>query len=177
MRLAFLIMLATATPVAAQDLGFDPLLFAGVFDGSADNVQASATQLYRLPVGLTLRRPDEGRIGVRLTLPISLTSVRVENISDVKPFVRKLGVAAIVPGVELTVPVTDRFRLRPFAEVGIGKGTDGGPTEVLYGAGGRECRCDRAVAGRRPQLQPLERRGRRQGEAPRGHRQCEIQMD
>ena len=133
MRLALLFMLATATPVAAQDLGFDPLLFAGVFDGSGDNVQAHATQLYRLPIALTLRKPDEGRVGVRLTLPVSLTSVRVENISDVKPFVRKLGMAAIVPGIELMVPVTDRFRLRPFAEAGIGKG--GGHLEVLYGAG------------------------------------------
>lgn len=130
-------VLATATRVAAQDVGFDPLLFAGVFDGTADNVQARATQLYRLPIGLTLRRPEEGRVGVRLTFPVSLTSVRVENISDVKPFVTKLGVAAIVPGIELLVPVSDRFRLRPFFEAGIGRGTGGGRTEVLYGAGVR----------------------------------------
>jgi hypothetical protein len=147
MRLAFLLLLATATPVAAQDAGFDPLLFAGVFDGTAENVQARATQLYRLPIALTLRRPDEGRVGVRLTFPVSLTSVRVENISDVKPFVTKLGVAAIVPGIELMVPVSDRFRLRPFFEAGIGKG--GGRTEVLYGAGVR-ARVDRPA--RRVQL-------------------------
>jgi hypothetical protein len=80
--------------------------------------------------------------------PVSLTSVRVQAISDVKPFVRKLGVAAIVPGFELLIPVSDRFRLRPFAEAGIGKGT-GGRTEVLYGAGIR-ARVDQPV--RRLQL-------------------------
>jgi hypothetical protein len=132
-RLALLLVPLAATPVAAQDQGFDPLLFAGVFDGDAANVEARATQLYRLPMALTLRRPDDGRVGVRLTFPISLTSVRVENVSDVKPFVRKLGMTAVVPGVELLIPVSDRFRLRPFGEAGIGRG--GGRTEVLYGAG------------------------------------------
>lgn len=142
--LALGLLIATATPVAAQDLGFDPLLFAGVFDGTAGDVQARAAQLYRLPMSLTLRRPDDGRIGVRVTFPVSLTSVRVENVSDVKPFVRKLGMAAIVPGIELIVPVTDRFRVRPFVEAGLGKGTDEGRTEVLYGAGLR-ARVDQAA--------------------------------
>lgn len=135
LRLALVLMFATASPVAAQDQGFDALLFAGVFDRAMDDVQARAAQLYRLPIVLTLRSPPDGGVGVRLTFPVSLTSVRVETVSDVKPFVRKLGVAAIVPGIELLIPVSDRFRLRPFAEAGIGKGTDGGRTEVLYGAG------------------------------------------
>jgi hypothetical protein len=135
LRLALVVVLVTASPVAAQDLGFDALLFAGVFDSAADDVQAEAVQLYRLPMALSLRSAADGRIGVRLTFPVSLTSVRVENISDVKPFVRRLGVAAIVPGIELLIPVSDSFRLRPFAEAGIGKGTAGGRTEVLYGAG------------------------------------------
>jgi hypothetical protein len=142
--LALVLVLATAGPVAAQDLGFDALLFAGVFDSAVDDVQARAAQLYRLPMALSLRSPADGRVGVRLTFPVSLTSVRVETISDVKPFIRKLGVAAIVPGIELLIPVSDRVRLRPFAEAGIGKGTDGGRTEVLYGAGIR-ARVDQPV--------------------------------
>jgi len=147
-RCLFLLLL-TATPVAAQDLGFDPLLFAGAFDAPVEEVQASTTQLYRLPLALTLRRPDDGRVGVRLMFPVSLTSVRVESVSDVKPFVRKLGVASVVPGIELQIQVADRVRLRPFGEAGIGKGSDGGNTEVLYGVGVR-ARVDQTV--RRVQL-------------------------
>lgn len=144
MRLAFVLLLAAASPTAAQDLGFDPLLFADAFDGTAEDVQARAAQLYRLPIALTLRGPDDGRVGVRLTFPVSLTSVRVETVSDVKPFVRRLGLAAIVPGIELHIPVSDRFRLRPFGEAGLGKSMDGGPTEVLYGVGVR-ARLDQPV--------------------------------
>ena len=142
LRLALVLVLATASPVAAQDQGFDALLFAGVFDRAVDDVEGRAVQLYRLPMALTLRNPAGGGVGVRLTFPVSLTSVRVETLSDLKPFVRKLGVAAIVPGIELQIPVSDRFRVRPFAEAGIGKGTDGGRSEVLYGAGIR-ARVDR----------------------------------
>ena len=147
--LALVLALATASPVAAQDQGFDPLLFAGVFDSAVDDVQVRATQLYRLPMAVTLRGPADGRVGVRITFPVTLTSVRVETVSDVKSFVRRLGVAAIVPGIELLIPVSDRFRVRPFAEAGIGKGTDGGRREVLYGAGIR-VRVDQPV--RRLQL-------------------------
>jgi hypothetical protein len=100
-----------------------------------DDVEGRAVQLYRLPIALTLRSPGGGGVGVRLTCPVSLTSVRFETLADVKPFVKKLGIAAVVPGIELQIPVSDRFRLRPFAEAGIGKGTDGGRTEVLYGVG------------------------------------------
>ena len=135
MRLALVLVLATANPVAAQDVGFDPLLFGDVFDGTAEDVQAHASQLYRLPLALMLRQPDDARVGIRLTFPVSLTSVRVENVSDVKPFVKRLGLASVVPGIELWIPVSDRLWLRPFGEAGLGRATDGGSTEVLYGVG------------------------------------------
>lgn len=137
LALLFGVFLFNAAPAAAQDRGFDPLLFAGLFDESATDVKASATQLYRLPLSLVLRSETDGRVGLRVLFPVSVTSIRVEGLSDVKPFVRKLGMAAIVPGIELRIPVTDRIRLSPFGEAGIGKGSGGGPTEVLYGAGVR----------------------------------------
>ena len=40
--------------------------------------------------------------------------------------------------------------------------------DVPCGAGGRQCRCDRARSRGRSQLQPLQRRDRRQGEAADG---------
>ena len=178
LRLALVLVLAAASPVAAQDQGFDALLFAGVFDRAVDDVQARAVQVYRLPIILALRSPADGGVGVRLMFPVSLTSIRVETISDLKPFVRKLGVAAVVPGIELVIPVSDRFRLRPFAEAGIGKPTDGGPTEVLYGAGIR-ARVDQTLS--RLQLTfggsaMHRKRGTGQGEYD-GHSMFEAAVD
>jgi len=143
-RLALILILMAASPAAAQDQGFDPLLFAGLFDSSVDDVQAQTTQLYRIPFALPLRSTRDGRVGLRLTFPISFTSVRVQGVSDLKPFVRKLGVASIVPGIELQMQAGDRLRLRPFAEAGIGKGNGGGKAEVLYGAGIR-ARVDESI--------------------------------
>lgn len=142
--LALILTLMAASPAAAQDLGLDPLLFAGLFDSSVDDVQAQTTQLYRIPLALPLRSTKDGRVGLRLTFPISFSSVRIQGVSDLKPFVRKLGVASIVPGIEFQVPAGDRLRLRPFAEAGIGKSTGGGKAEVLYGAGIR-ARVDHSI--------------------------------
>jgi hypothetical protein len=127
-----------AAPVAAQDQGLDPLLFARPLDsGSAADVHASGVQLYRLPLSVRIRGLDGHRWGLRVTFPVSLTSLRVHGASDVGGFVKKLGIAAIVPGIELALPVSTRGLIRPFAEAGVGKGTAGGSVEVLYGVGVR----------------------------------------
>jgi len=124
-----------AAPAGAQDQGLDPLLFAQPLDTA--EVHANAVQLYRLPLSLRIRSTDGHPWGLRVTFPFSLSSLRVESASDVGTFVKKLGIAAIVPGVELEIPLATRALLRPFAEAGIGKGTAGGSAEVLYGLGVR----------------------------------------
>jgi len=133
-----LLLFAVATPTAAQDQGLDPLLFVRPLEGRAAegaDVQARGVQLYRLPLSLRLRRMEEGRWGLRITFPVSLSAVSVEQVSDIGRFVKSLGIASIVPGIELEIPVGDRARLRPFVEAGVGKGTGGGDLEVLYGVG------------------------------------------
>ncbi len=132
-----LLALAAAGPVAAQDQGLDSLLFAPLAVGADENanVQARSVQLYRLQLSLRLRRREEGRWGLRLTFPVSLSAVRIEGASDIGRFVNSLGIVSIVPGIELEIPVGEGARLRPFVEAGLGKGTRGGDLEVLYGVG------------------------------------------
>lgn len=126
----------TAVPAAAQDEGLDPLLFARPIDsGDAADVHAKGVQLYRVPLSVRIRGLDAHRWGLRVRFPVSLTSLRVEGASDVGAFVKKLGIAAIVPGIELELPVGARGLVRPFVEAGVGKGTAGGSVEVLYGVG------------------------------------------
>jgi len=133
-----LLALVVATPAAAQDQGLDPLLFARPLEGPTDadaTVQARGVQLYRLPLSLRLRRMEEGHWGLRITFPVSLSAISVEQASDIGRFVKSLGIASIVPGIELEIPVGEGARLRPFVEAGLGKGTRGGDLEVLYGVG------------------------------------------
>jgi hypothetical protein len=125
-----------AAPAAAQDQGLDPLLFARPLDsGDAADVRARGVQLFRLPLSVRMPGLDGHRWRLRVRFPVSLTSLRVEGASDVGAFVKKLGIAAIVPGLELELPVGARGLMRPFVEAGVGKGTEGGSVEVLYGVG------------------------------------------
>jgi hypothetical protein len=140
MRLAIAAMslaVAAAVPAAAQDQALDPLLFVRPADSiaAASLTGARTIQLYRLPLDYTLRRMDAHHWGIALTCPVSLSGVRVERVADAKRFASSLGVFAIVPGVELEIPLAPALRLRPFAEAGLGRGSDRNKTEVLYGAG------------------------------------------
>ena len=122
-----------AGPVLAQDQGLDPLIYAGaVRAGEISGVDAHGFLLYRLPFFFHLRSLDAHRWGLRVNLPVSLSSLRIEDIGG---FVKKLGVAALVPGIDVELPVGERVLLRPFVEAGVGKGSDGGGVELLYGAG------------------------------------------
>ena len=135
---ALFVTLAIPTPVAAQDQGLDPLLFVEPADlGAAADVNAELIQLYRLPFSFHLRKLDRHPWGLKVTFPVSLTSLQIDGAASVIDFVRKLRIAAIIPGLEVEIPVGARTLVRPFAEAGIGRGTGRSSTEVMYGAGVR----------------------------------------
>ena len=139
-RWGLALALLACRPVAAQDQDLDPLLFAASSDEQAaeeTSVQARGVQLYRIPLSLRLLEMRGNRWGVRLTFPISVSAIRITSTSDLGRFVKGLGLASIVPGLELEIPIEPRLRLRPFAEVGFGNSTEGSSTEVLYGGGVR----------------------------------------
>jgi len=139
-RWGLALALLACRPVAAQDQGLDPLLFAQSVDGQAaeeTDLQARGVQLYRIPLSLRLLEMRGNRWGVRLTFPVSVSAIRITSTSDLDRFVKGLGLASIIPGLELEIPIEPRLRLRPFAEVGFGNSTEGSETEVLYGAGVR----------------------------------------
>ena len=140
LRWGLALALLACRPVAAQDQDLDPLLFARSIDGQAaeeTDLQARGVQLYRIPLSLRLLEMRGNRWGVRLTFPISVSAIRITSTSDLDRFVKGLGLASIVPGLELEIPIESRLRLRPFAEVGFGNSTEGSRTEVLYGGGVR----------------------------------------
>jgi hypothetical protein len=131
---ALLIVFVAAMPAAAQDLGLDPFLFASDETASATDLEARGFQLYRVPLFFRVRSMDEHRWGLRVTFPVSLSSLSIKGVSDVGSFVEKLGIAAIIPGLEVEIPMGSRTLVRPFGEVGIGKSSDSS-AEVFYGAG------------------------------------------
>jgi hypothetical protein len=136
-----------AAPAVAQDQALDPLLFVRSTAGAgppASLTGARTFQLYRLPLDYTIREMDDHRWGISLMCPVSLSGMRVTRTTNAGTLVRSLSVFSIVPGIALDIPVADGARLHPFAEAGIGRGSDRNETEVLYGVGA-SLRIDRAA--------------------------------
>jgi hypothetical protein len=134
--LVFAVM--ASVPATAQDQALDSLLFIRPSDGSgavATLTGARTIQLYRVAFDYTLRDMDADHWGVSLSCPVSLSGARVERTTNARTFVHSLGVFAIVPGIAFDIPLAEHVRLHPFAEAGIGRGSDRHETEVLYGAG------------------------------------------
>jgi len=130
------VILAVAGTAAAQDQGLDSLLFVGASpDAPATLTGARTFQLYRVPLDYTLRPMDADHWGIIFSCPVSLSGVRIHRTTNASSFVHSLGVFSIVPALSFDIPLAERVRLHPFAEAGIGRGSDRHETELLYGAG------------------------------------------
>ncbi len=128
-----LLVAGLAGPASAQDEGLDPLLFAPLADRPVQEVDGRSLQIYRIPLSYSVRDAGEDPWGLRITFPVSVSSVRVEAITDIGDFVAHLETISVIPGVELAFPMGERWQLKPFTEVGVGRAESA--TEVLYAAG------------------------------------------
>ena len=126
-----ILLLVLATPALAQD---DGVSLSNPTDAVVADVETEGVQLHRLPFSFHLRNVDKQPWGLRIMFPVSFTALRIEAVSDVGDFVKTLGLAAIVPGAELEIPLGNRTLLRPFGEIGIGKSSDS-RSELFYGVG------------------------------------------
>jgi len=91
----------------------------------------------RVPAAFTLR-PSQydkaeflDKLGFRLLLP---AVVAFEQETDTN---FTFGAGALVPGLEVQIPVNKYWTLKPFAQFGAGKDTAGGDLEYIYGGGAR----------------------------------------
>ena len=91
----------------------------------------------RVPAAFTLRPADIekssviDRLGFRLLLPAILGYEKETDTSF------SFGAAAIVPGLEVQIPVHKYWTIKPFAQLGAGKDTAGGNVQYIYGGGVR----------------------------------------
>lgn len=116
------LMTALAATVAAGQGGEGPAM-------SLDDVELSGLEssteaqtestIVEIPVPITLRAPDDGKIGIRLRLSVffSWNKVRFEEVGgdDIAASLRTL---TVVPGIELMIPVGDRWLVRPYGQIG-----------------------------------------------------------
>jgi hypothetical protein len=86
----------------------------------------------RIPAAYTLRPADIekpaviDRLGFRLLLPAAAVGFEEETDTNFR-----FGAAAFVPGLEVQIPITHYWPLKPFAQLGAGKDTAGGGVRSL----------------------------------------------
>ncbi len=105
--------LQTQTPIA--DFAFASQLGAGVY-----TVEGRAVQIYRLPFEWDLRPPTQERVGLAITLPVTLGfySYRVQDVVT-GDLPKSVDTYSFLPGLEVSRLVGAQWRVATFAEVGV----------------------------------------------------------
>ena len=91
----------------------------------------------RAPFSYTFRQAQydkpkfRDRLGFKLLLP-AVVAAQEETETDFT-----YGAAALVPGLEVQIPVNEYWTLKPFGQFGVGKDTAGGDFMYIYGGGVR----------------------------------------
>lgn len=137
-----LLALTVCTPATAQDalraseeqlvnFAFATRLGSGVY-----SITGRTLQVYRLPFGYIMSGSEDGRPGIRLTLPVTL------GLVDFKPrdvidtgLPENLDTLGLVPGIELDFELTPHWHLVPFAQAGRAWDLQGGSDATVYSFG------------------------------------------
>lgn len=134
--------LSISSPASAQDTlraseeqlvnyAFATRLGSGVY-----SISGRTLQIYRLPFDYTLTEPQENRLGIRLTLPltIGLVDFKPQDVFD-SGLPENLDTLSFVPGIEIDVELSPRWHLLPFAQTGRAWERAGGNDATVYSFG------------------------------------------
>ncbi len=102
----------------------------GVGDGISTGTQENAN-IYKLPFSYTIENFNDYDWQLKLNFPLTIGLYNIEteeqNID--------LDFLAIIPGIELKIPLRDNWILMPLVNFGLGKSTSGDNIQYLYSVG------------------------------------------
>lgn len=130
---------ATATDVEPSDAipwAFAPLLGTGRYEIADDTLVQSLGYAPRKRFrAAALDGAGGRRIGIELRVPLVVSTYRTDLAGLASLSLDDVGTFAIVPGVEIDIPVGERFSVKPLAYAGYGREFHGGPSAAVYWAG------------------------------------------
>jgi hypothetical protein len=111
--------------------------YATSFGTGVYTVGDSQVSVLALPFSYTLREPDAGHWGVRLTLPVSTALGNFDLYDPDLGQIKDIHLAAwsVLPGAEAEIPLGPHWRVNPFANIGWAKERETGAGAAVYQAG------------------------------------------
>ncbi len=118
----------------------DPInwYYSAAFGTGVYRVGDETVTAIRLPFSRTLRQPDGDSWGLRLLYPVTLGYYDFD-FGDVADLLTPENVStlSVLPGVEWTIPLSSRWSLRPFAQLGAGSEFSGDVYATIYAIGAK----------------------------------------
>jgi len=101
------------------------------------SVEGRSVQVYRIPFSVPLVASDGDRWGLRLLLPTSFGVYDLRAATGAGDLAERVETVTVSPGLELDIPISGRWRLRPFAELGVVTALGDTPTQQVIRTGAR----------------------------------------
>lgn len=117
---AVVVMTAVSAPAAESGDPTEPSSSGSALSAIEGSPEVSTeSTIVEVPISVTLKAPEDGRIGYRLRLSVffAWNDVRFKDLEgdDIAASLRTL---TVVPGAELVVPVGERWVVRPYGQIG-----------------------------------------------------------
>jgi hypothetical protein len=118
-------------PVPVLGFAFSHYTGSGIYV-----VENRTVQVYDIPISFSPMKLEEHKLGLRVTLPVSLGFYDFE-VSDVVQtgLPEHLGTASFLPGIRFDFRPAERWILGPFVEAGAAKDFEGGELVLVGGTG------------------------------------------
>jgi len=92
--------------------------------------------IFRVPLtSYTLREATEEQIGYRLLFPLTLGFHNFDGFDNLDILPESVATVALVPGLEMSIPVLKNWHLRPFGQIGYGNDFESDKGAWIFGAG------------------------------------------
>jgi hypothetical protein len=111
--------------------------YSAVFGTGFYKIGPAVATVVRVPFSYRLQAMEGDKLGVNLLAPVTVAAYHL-NLHDLDTFNLHEDVAAasVLPGAEVEIPMTQRWRLKPFAQAGMGSEfSDPKLVAYMYSAG------------------------------------------
>jgi hypothetical protein len=111
--------------------------YAAAFGTGVYTINGERVTVLAIPVSYTVREPSDEHWGVRLTLPVSVALANFDMANPDLGNIENVDIAALslLPGAELRIPISENWRVHPFANIGRGREFQNDVAATVYQVG------------------------------------------